>query len=127
MNPYFKPPPPIGSRLRNELWKLHKFDPATNTVRALSARFSIGLDRVLAILRLKALEEEMTAEVSSSDPSPGDRVDARKGWKWEEGLFFIEDENTANFSISLEDLCMVYNLPYRAEMKRARQTEAGKE
>ncbi|KDN52135.1 hypothetical protein K437DRAFT_272675 [Tilletiaria anomala UBC 951] len=60
LNPAFNPPPPIANRLRDELWKLHSKDPKTNTVRTLSARFNIGLDRTLAILRLKALEKEMS-------------------------------------------------------------------
>lgn len=46
------------------MWKLHSENPRENTVRSLSGRFSIGLDRTMAILRLKALEKEMAAEVS---------------------------------------------------------------
>ncbi|KAK0525240.1 hypothetical protein OC842_005571 [Tilletia horrida] len=62
LNPSFRPPPPIHARVKDELWRLHSSDPAQHTVRSLSAQFSIGLPRVEAILRLKALERDLSAQ-----------------------------------------------------------------
>ncbi|WFD34417.1 hypothetical protein MCUN1_001258 [Malassezia cuniculi] len=59
LNPSFKPAPPIAQSLRDNMWTLHTQDPAQWTVRSLSDRFKISIDRTEAILRLKALESEM--------------------------------------------------------------------
>jgi Eukaryotic mitochondrial regulator protein len=91
LNPSFNPPPPVNARFRDELWKLHSENPQANNVRALSSRFSIGPDRVLAILRLKALEKEMTADVSF----------CARWWAWPWVM------RKSQISISLEDLTMV--------------------
>ncbi|KAE8224365.1 hypothetical protein CF319_g2716 [Tilletia indica] len=58
LNTSFRPPAPIHAKVKDELWRLHASDPAKHTVRSLSAQFSIGIPRVEAILRLKALELE---------------------------------------------------------------------
>ncbi|CAD6884792.1 unnamed protein product [Tilletia controversa] len=58
LNTSFQPPAPIHAKVKDELWRLHAADPAEHTVRALSSQFSIGIPRVEAILRLKALELE---------------------------------------------------------------------
>lgn len=64
LNPAFNPPAPVRQSTKTEIWKLHESDPAKWTIRALSEKFSIGLQRMEAILRLKALELEWTAKVS---------------------------------------------------------------
>lgn len=64
LNPSFNPPPPIRQSTKTEIWKLHAENPGTWTIRALSAHYSIGIPRMEAILRLKALEMDWVAEVS---------------------------------------------------------------
>lgn len=66
LNPSFNPPAPVRQSTKTEIWRLHSSSPAQWTIRALSEKFSIGLQRMEAILRLKALENEWTAQVSSS-------------------------------------------------------------
>lgn len=66
MNPAFDPPPPVSQRYKDALWQLHSKDPVTFNMRLLSERFGLTLERTHAVLRLKALEAEMTARVSSS-------------------------------------------------------------
>ena len=66
LNPSFNPPPPIRQGTKAEIWRLHTSDPAQWTIRALSEKFSIGLQRMEAILRLKALESEWTSQVRTS-------------------------------------------------------------
>ncbi|SNX87283.1 uncharacterized protein MEPE_05993 [Melanopsichium pennsylvanicum] len=62
LNPSFNPPPPVRQSTKTEIWRLHSSDPSTWTIRALSEKFSIGIQRMEAILRLKALENEWTAQ-----------------------------------------------------------------
>ncbi|KAJ1026550.1 hypothetical protein NDA13_003928 [Ustilago tritici] len=62
LNPSFNPPPPVRQGTKTEIWRLHTSDPAQWTIRALSEKFSIGLQRMEAILRLKALESEWTSQ-----------------------------------------------------------------
>lgn len=64
LNPSFNPPAPIRQSTKTEIWRLHAGDPRQWTIRALSEKFSIGLQRTEAILRLKALENEWTSQVS---------------------------------------------------------------
>lgn len=66
LNPSFNPPAPIRQSTKTEIWRLHASDPKEWTIRALSEKFSIGLQRTEAILRLKALESEWTSKVSGS-------------------------------------------------------------
>jgi hypothetical protein len=47
------------------MWKLHRADATKNSVRALSGRFGIPMERTLAVLRLMALEDEYRKEVST--------------------------------------------------------------
>ncbi|GAC97589.1 hypothetical protein PHSY_005175 [Pseudozyma hubeiensis SY62] len=62
LNPSFNPPAPIRQSTKTEIWRLHASDPKQWTIRALSEKFSIGLQRTEAILRLKALENEWTSQ-----------------------------------------------------------------
>ncbi|EST05286.1 Ribosomal protein S35, mitochondrial [Kalmanozyma brasiliensis GHG001] len=62
LNPSFNPPAPIRQSTKTEIWRLHASDPKEWTIRALSEKFSIGLQRTEAILRLKALENEWTSQ-----------------------------------------------------------------
>lgn len=62
LNPSFNPPAPIRQSTKTEIWRLHASDPKEWTIRALSEKFSIGLQRTEAILRLKALESEWTSK-----------------------------------------------------------------
>lgn len=66
LNPSFNPPAPIRQSTKTEIWRLHASDPKQWTIRALSEKFSVGLQRTEAILRLKALEAEWTSQVSIS-------------------------------------------------------------
>ncbi|PWZ03863.1 hypothetical protein BCV70DRAFT_171019, partial [Testicularia cyperi] len=61
LNPAFNPPPPVRQSTKTEIWKLHASDPKKWTIRALSEKYSIGNQRMEAILRLKALENEWQA------------------------------------------------------------------
>lgn len=63
LNPSFDPPPPIAQSQKRNLWKLHQSDPA-NTVRVLSGKYGISMERLRAILRLQALETEWNRKVS---------------------------------------------------------------
>ncbi|KAJ3731908.1 eukaryotic mitochondrial regulator protein-domain-containing protein [Lentinula guzmanii] len=62
LNQSFIPPPPISNKQRNEMYRLYMLDPEKNSVRALSQRFHISLDRVDAILRLKGMEDAWAKE-----------------------------------------------------------------
>ncbi|SPO45374.1 uncharacterized protein PSANT_03060 [Moesziomyces antarcticus] len=62
LNPSFNPPAPVRQSTKSEIWRLHTSDPATYTIRALSDKFSVGLQRMEAILRLKALEVEWASQ-----------------------------------------------------------------
>lgn len=64
LNPTFNPSPPLSQQVRNLMWTLHSQDPETNSVRALSGRFGTAMERVTAVLRLKALEREHVQLVS---------------------------------------------------------------
>lgn len=66
LNPSFNPPPPVRQGTKAEIWRLHTSNPAQWTIRALSEKFSIGLQRMEAILRLQALESEWTSQVRTS-------------------------------------------------------------
>lgn len=63
MNPSFLPPPPVHQDVRDSMWRLHTQAPKQWTVRSLSDKFRVSLERTEAILRLKALEQEFTDEV----------------------------------------------------------------
>ncbi|KAJ4485677.1 eukaryotic mitochondrial regulator protein-domain-containing protein [Lentinula aciculospora] len=56
LNNSFLPPPPISNKQRDEMYRLYMLDPEKNSLRALSQKFHISLDRVDAILRLKGME-----------------------------------------------------------------------
>ncbi|KAN0065654.1 hypothetical protein ACQY0O_000784 [Thecaphora frezii] len=64
LNPAFNPPPPLRASVKAEIWQLHASDPAKWTIPALSQKFSIGKERMEAVLRLKALETEWASQVS---------------------------------------------------------------
>lgn len=70
LNPTFNPPPPVSQEVRDSMWLLHVKDPKTNTVRSLSSRFGVQMDRVEAILRLMALENEWGRDVSARSLGP---------------------------------------------------------
>ncbi|KZT08569.1 uncharacterized protein LAESUDRAFT_696657 [Laetiporus sulphureus 93-53] len=57
LNRTFRPPPPISDRLRAVIYNEFMSNPAVYTVRTLSERKGISMQRVAAILRLKGLEE----------------------------------------------------------------------
>ncbi len=59
LNPSFNPPAPIRQSTKTEIWRLHASDPKQWTIRALSEKFSIGLQRTEAILRLKGARSRM--------------------------------------------------------------------
>ena len=63
LNPAFHPPPPVHQQVRDDMWKLHTQDPQQWTVRSLSSKFRLSLERTESVLRLKALEEEFVQEV----------------------------------------------------------------
>lgn len=63
LNPSFDPPPPLSRDQKLTIWKLHSSDPE-NSIRVLSGKFGISMERIRAILRLQALESEWTQEVS---------------------------------------------------------------
>ncbi|KAJ4477931.1 eukaryotic mitochondrial regulator protein-domain-containing protein [Lentinula lateritia] len=56
LNRSFVPPPPISDKQRSEMYSLYMLDPEKYSVRALSQKFHVSLDRVDAILRLKGME-----------------------------------------------------------------------
>ncbi|PWN94166.1 hypothetical protein FA10DRAFT_264734 [Acaromyces ingoldii] len=58
LNPTFNPPPPLSQAVRDQMWSLHSQNPSANSVRVLSGRFGVQMERVTAVLRLKALEHE---------------------------------------------------------------------
>lgn len=64
-NPSFDPPPPISQRYKDAMWALHLKDPKEYNLRFLSQHYGLTLERTHAVLRLKALEAEMTVKVSS--------------------------------------------------------------
>ena len=53
------------------MWRLHSEAPDQWTVRSLSSKFRVSLERTESILRLKALETEWTQQV---------RVHTPRGW-----------------------------------------------
>ncbi|CAO1632825.1 unnamed protein product [Parajaminaea phylloscopi] len=59
LNPSFCPVAPVSKKVRDELWKLHNQNTRKNSVRHLSSRFGLTVERVQAVLRLRALEQEM--------------------------------------------------------------------
>ncbi|WFD23176.1 hypothetical protein MEQU1_001864 [Malassezia equina] len=62
LNPAFHPPPPVHQNVRDDMWKLHTENPQQWTVRSLSNKFRLSLERTESVLRLKALEEEFVQE-----------------------------------------------------------------
>lgn len=87
-NPFFHPSPPVHQSVRDDMWRLHAQSPHQWTVRSLSSKFRVSLERTEAILRLKALEDVYTKEVC-----------------------FLRVCNDAYQSISLEDSVMVRLYP----------------
>jgi hypothetical protein len=63
LNPSFDPSPPISQIQKKKIWSLHVSDPK-NTIRVLSGKFGISMERMHAILRLQALESEWSKQVS---------------------------------------------------------------
>ncbi|KAJ3297453.1 hypothetical protein HDU79_003534 [Rhizoclosmatium sp. JEL0117] len=59
MNPLFKPVPPLSNASRDEIYALYTSNPETETPLKLAAQFGISIVRVQAILRLKALQQQM--------------------------------------------------------------------
>lgn len=66
LNPAFHPPPPVHQNVRDDMWKLHTENPQQWTVRSLSNKFRLSLERTESVLRLKALEEEFVQEVRTA-------------------------------------------------------------
>lgn len=66
LNPTFSPQPPVHQSVRDDMWQLHTQDAKQWTVRALSAKFRVSMERTEAILRLKALEDMYTQQVRQS-------------------------------------------------------------
>lgn len=71
LNPAFNPAPPVHQSVRDDMWRLHSEAPDQWTVRSLSSKFRVSLERTESILRLKALETEWTQQV---------RVHTPRGW-----------------------------------------------
>lgn len=63
LNPLFVPQAPIHNHVRSLMWKFHFSKPSRWTVRALAVKFSMSVERTEAILRQKALEEELVKQV----------------------------------------------------------------
>ncbi|CCM03643.1 uncharacterized protein FIBRA_05787 [Fibroporia radiculosa] len=57
LNPSFKPPAPVSDRLRSVIYQEYMSNPKMYTVRKLSERHGLSIQRVDAILRLKGLED----------------------------------------------------------------------
>ncbi|KZT53782.1 hypothetical protein CALCODRAFT_474307 [Calocera cornea HHB12733] len=65
-NPSFQPPAPMSNNNRNELFRAWKKEPNEKTIRALSNKYGISIDRVNAIIKLK--EHEIQLLKTSSVP-----------------------------------------------------------
>ena len=65
-NPEFKSQPVVSEEGRELIWKsvMEEGQP----IKAVSARFSVDMRRVAAVLRMKEIEKQWKAEVSSSFP-----------------------------------------------------------
>jgi len=70
MNPSFRPPPPIGNELQDVLYA--EMRRCVKTLGEISAEHSISKARLLAIKKLKTVEEELKRQVSTCPfpPSP---------------------------------------------------------
>lgn len=63
LNSAFAPFPPVHQSVRDDMWRLHTQSPTQWTVRSLSSKFRVNMERTEAILRLKALEDVYEKEV----------------------------------------------------------------
>ncbi|WFD30385.1 hypothetical protein MSPP1_001404 [Malassezia sp. CBS 17886] len=137
LNPAFQPPPPISADTRADMWRLHTADPKQWTVRSLSGKFRVGLERTEAILRLKALEQEMAAEgkplqtefqrhmerllgsrasyTTEPPATPAVPPHAPRGAPYEE---FPEDTDTSKVPSALAKAILAVNETHEAEMAR---------
>ncbi|KAI8825800.1 eukaryotic mitochondrial regulator protein-domain-containing protein, partial [Fimicolochytrium jonesii] len=59
MNPFFKPKSPLSDATRTDIFSKYLSDPSAWTPRALAEKFGLSIVRVQAILRLKALQQQM--------------------------------------------------------------------
>ncbi|KAF9074981.1 eukaryotic mitochondrial regulator protein-domain-containing protein [Rhodocollybia butyracea] len=114
LNKSFKPPPPISDAQRSEMYRLYMTNPQTNSVRALSQKFHISLDRVDAILRLKGMEEDFvkgnqlqTGFVKGMERLLGvprynhaPKLNTRRASEWAEN----EDDEMPERKLTLEEL-----------------------
>ncbi|KZT73225.1 hypothetical protein DAEQUDRAFT_646590, partial [Daedalea quercina L-15889] len=51
LNPSFKPPTPLSDRLRTQIYDEYMTNPKLYSVRVLSERYGVSIQRVDAILR----------------------------------------------------------------------------
>ena len=63
LNPTFNPPAPLSDSVRAAIFNAHIKDPAKNNLRHLSTTYNVAIDRIRAILKLKALEQEFVRTV----------------------------------------------------------------
>lgn len=62
LNPTFKPPPPLSDALKTRIHSLNESDPHKYTPTKLSLDFKVSVDRIHALLRLKAIEKRWVDE-----------------------------------------------------------------
>ncbi|TIA69733.1 hypothetical protein E3P92_03428 [Wallemia ichthyophaga] len=62
LNPTFKPPPPLSDALKTRIHSLNESDPHKYTPTKLSLDFKVSVDRIHALLRLKAVEKRWVDE-----------------------------------------------------------------
>lgn len=62
MNPAFKSTPVLSNEMREQIYKRVEIEGAS--VRKASAEFAVSLERVAAVVRLKAVERKWQNEVS---------------------------------------------------------------
>jgi len=62
LNPTFKPPPPLSSAVKNQMYTLYLHDPKEYNIRSLASKYGVSMKRVDAILRLKGLENSWEQE-----------------------------------------------------------------
>ncbi|KAH9267350.1 hypothetical protein BASA84_000685 [Batrachochytrium salamandrivorans] len=79
MNPYFKPDPPLSDATRCSIYKLFLENEVFWTPRRLAEQFGISLVRVQAILRLKALGDQLKKKGKPSQTNFSDSMERLLG------------------------------------------------
>ena len=99
LNQQFKSQSVLSDGLREEIWRRVK--KQGQSVRRVSADFSVDMRRVGAVVRLKEVEKAWIDQVRCLRSSP-----VATSRKDERGLSLLNDETTRKYSISLEDLVL---------------------